>query len=76
MAGKAARLLVERSEEASVVVVGTRGLGGFSGLLLGSTSRAVLREAHSPVIVVRGRAERERQQRHEELSDSETPTTH
>lgn len=45
--------LVVASEGASVVVVGSRGLGGFTGLLLGSTSKEVLRDAACPVIVTR-----------------------
>ena len=45
--------LVEASVGASVVVVGSRGLGGFTGLLLGSTSKEVLRDAACPVIVTR-----------------------
>ncbi|MBR7539962.1 universal stress protein, partial [Mycobacterium tuberculosis] len=40
-------------DKASLIVVGSRGRGGFKGLLLGSTSQKVLREANAPVMVVR-----------------------
>ena len=40
-------------DKASLIVVGSRGRGGFTGLLLGSTSQKVLREANAPVMVVR-----------------------
>lgn len=52
--GRPQEVLVEASRNAAVVVVGSRGRGGFRGLLLGSTSKHVLRESHSPVIVSRG----------------------
>ena len=44
-----------RSGGASELVAGSRGLAGFTGLLLGSTSKEVLRDADCPVIVTRAK---------------------
>ncbi|WP_245931567.1 universal stress protein [Actinokineospora auranticolor] len=49
--------LVEESAKACLVVLGSRGLGGFSGILIGSTAVALTARGKCPVAVIRGRTE-------------------
>ena len=55
VAGPAAHALIEASRGADLVVVGSRGHGGFVGLMLGSVSAACAEYAHCPVLVMRDR---------------------
>jgi nucleotide-binding universal stress UspA family protein len=53
VARDAARTLIDMSEHADLVVVGSRGKGGFHGLRVGSVSQKVIAHAHCTVAVVR-----------------------
>lgn len=57
--GSGAALLSEFSTAVDLVVVGTRGRGGFAGMLMGSTSQALLHHCACPVLVVPSRTKDE-----------------
>lgn len=54
--GQAAEVLLEQAKDASLIVVGNRGRGGFASLMLGSVSQQVVHHAPCPVLVVRAPA--------------------
>ncbi len=54
--GHPTSVLLEASKDAEMLIVGSRGLGGFAGLLVGSVSSSCAEHAKCPVLVVRGDA--------------------
>ena len=54
MEGNPARVLLDAAQGADLLVVGSRGHGGFAGMLLGSVSEHRVRHSPCPVVVMRG----------------------
>jgi nucleotide-binding universal stress UspA family protein len=52
--GNAAQVLVDASSGADLLVVGSRGHGGFTEALLGSVSQACVHQARCPIVIIRG----------------------
>jgi nucleotide-binding universal stress UspA family protein len=50
--GPATRVLLDSSKDADLLVVGSRGRGGFTGLLLGSVGQACAHHARIPVVII------------------------
>jgi nucleotide-binding universal stress UspA family protein len=48
-----AEALIHRSRDADLLVIGTRGLGGFAGVLLGSVAHHCIQHAQCPILIVR-----------------------
>jgi nucleotide-binding universal stress UspA family protein len=57
LAGEAPTQLLHAAEHGNTLVLGSRGTGGFAGLLLGSTALAVAARADHPVVLVRDHAD-------------------
>jgi nucleotide-binding universal stress UspA family protein len=52
--GMPARVLIDESRDAELLIVGSRGHGGFAGLMLGSVSQACAEYAKCPVLILHG----------------------
>jgi nucleotide-binding universal stress UspA family protein len=55
LAGSPSGILIEESRHCGLLVLGSRGHGGFAGMLLGSVSSACAEHAHCPVLIVHHR---------------------
>jgi nucleotide-binding universal stress UspA family protein len=53
--GNAAQVLLEAARRADLLVVGSRGHGGFAGTVLGSVSQHCAHQSPCPIVIIRGR---------------------
>jgi nucleotide-binding universal stress UspA family protein len=66
--GNPAQVLVDRSAHADLLVVGSRGLGGLKGMLLGSVGHHCAAHSHCPVVIVHASPPRRHQPKRETLA--------
>jgi nucleotide-binding universal stress UspA family protein len=72
--GSAAPVLLAQARDADLLVVGSRGHGGFTGMLIGSVSEHCVSHAHCPVVVVRHPHHRSHEGHGEQEQTGSAPT--
>lgn len=71
--GPPAGTLIGMSASASMLILGSRGHGGFAGLLLGSVSAACAEHAHCPVLIMHGGSRNADEEKTVEMAEESTP---
>ena len=73
LAGPPAPSLIDLSKTSAMLVLGSRGHGGFVGMLLGSVSAACAQHAHCPVLIVHTGADADEQANDEDQQANDEP---